>query len=125
MNINKKTASWGAKAVFKTTLNKSDCKPFSAKNQRGKPHNYLPSPFYYYQKMFPSIISESEWVSVRCCFHNDRNPSLSINLKSGGFFCHACGAKGGDVIAFHRQRYSLGYKKAVFQLKKIRWEELK
>ncbi|MDR3502166.1 MAG: phage/plasmid primase, P4 family [Legionella sp.] len=29
-----------------------------------------------------------------CPFHNDHNPSLSINLKSGIYFCHACKAKG-------------------------------
>ena len=30
-----------------------------------------------------------------CCpFHDDRNPSCSINIEKGVFFCHACGEKG-------------------------------
>jgi len=37
-----------------------------------------------------------------CCpVHNDRNPSMSIREASNGdvlIFCHACGAKGSDVV---------------------------
>jgi hypothetical protein len=125
MKIYKKAVSWGAKAAFNTTLNRNNFKPFSARNQCGTPRNWLPTPFHYYKKIFPGFTSGGEWTNVCCCFHNDRNPSLSINLKSGGFNCFSCGAKGGDLIAFHQQRCNLGFKEAVFQLKKIRREELK
>ena len=30
-----------------------------------------------------------------CPFHEDRNPSLSINLETGSWFCHACVMGGG------------------------------
>lgn len=30
-----------------------------------------------------------------CPFHDDRNPSLSINLETGSWFCHACNVGGG------------------------------
>ena len=36
-------------------------------------------------------------VLVRCPFHDDRNPSLSVNLSAGLFQCFACGAKGGGI----------------------------
>lgn len=93
--------------------------------QHSVPRDWLPSPYFYYKKIFHGITSGSAWVNIRCCFHEDSNPSLSLNLKSGGFFCHACGARGGDVIAFHREHFELGFKEAVFQLRKIRQEELK
>ena len=33
--------------------------------------------------------------SVRCLIHDDDNPSCSVNLEKGTWFCHACG-QGGD-----------------------------
>ena len=29
-----------------------------------------------------------------CPFHNDHHPSLSMNIETGCYFCHSCGAKG-------------------------------
>jgi 5S rRNA maturation endonuclease (ribonuclease M5) len=34
-----------------------------------------------------------EWQAV-CPFHNDTQPSLSINIRKGVYICYACGAKG-------------------------------
>jgi len=46
------------------------------------------------------------WRRARCCFHRpDRRPSLSVNVTSGAFRCFACGASGGDVIAFAMRLY--------------------
>ena len=36
---------------------------------------------------------------ANCPFHNDSNPSLSVNVSSGMYCCHACGEKG-DVFKF-------------------------
>lgn len=76
----------------------------------------LPNPAIFYSKEFPGIKIKSEWTKVRCCFHADSNPSLSINLISGGFNCFACGTKGGDVISFVMQRYQFTFKQACKQL---------
>ncbi len=75
----------------------------------------LPKPVNYYHQHFPALLMNprSEWINVHCCFHDDKNPSLSINLSSGGFYCFGCGAKGGDVIAFHMQRYHVPFVEAV------------
>ena len=35
-----------------------------------------------------------EWVTALCPFHNDNNPSLSVNTEKGYYKCHACGAGG-------------------------------
>jgi hypothetical protein len=32
-----------------------------------------------------------------------------VQLDTGGFRCMACGAHGGDVLAFHMQRYGLAF----------------
>jgi hypothetical protein len=71
----------------------------------------LPVPLNYYHTHFSNLPQhiDREWSSVLCCFHDDKNPSLSINLRSGGFYCFGCGAKGGDVIAFHMLRYGMPF----------------
>jgi hypothetical protein len=75
----------------------------------------LPKPVDYYRTHFSNlpVNLDRQWMNVLCCFHDDKNPSLSINLVSGGFYCFGCGAKGGDVIAFHMQRYGVPFTVAV------------
>jgi hypothetical protein len=74
----------------------------------------LPAPAKYYTGEFPNLKIKSEWVKVRCCFHSpDLTPSLSINMVNGHFRCFSCGAKGGDIISFHMQRYELNFIEAV------------
>lgn len=76
----------------------------------------LPSPANYYRQQFPGLNRGSEWVKVKCCFHEDRVPSLSLNMLQGHFKCHACGAKGGSILSFHRQRYLLSFVVAAREL---------
>jgi DNA primase len=33
-------------------------------------------------------------LKIRCCFHSDSTPSLSINIEKGLFNCFGCGEKG-------------------------------
>lgn len=49
-----------------------------------------------------------------CPFHNSESKSsFFVNVDNGGFYCFSCGAKGGDVLAFVRQRYSLSFPEAL------------
>jgi hypothetical protein len=73
----------------------------------------LPTPASYYSKVFPNLKIKSEWVKVRCCFHNDSTPSLSINMVDGHFRCFGCNAKGGDVLAFHMLLHKFNFIEAV------------
>ena len=60
-----------------------------------------------------------EWVQVRCPVHkggDERNPSMRVSMVDGHFRCHACGAKGGDVVALHRLVTGLGFRPAVADL---------
>lgn len=82
-----------------------------------------PSPRYFYTRIFGSLQQGQGWVNVRCCFHEDRNPSLSLNLKSGGFFCHGCQAKGGDLVDFLRLHDDMSFSAAVARLKVLLKEE--
>lgn len=76
----------------------------------------LPTPITYYTTQFVGLKCKSEWAKIRCCFHNDTRPSLSISMINGHFKCHACGAKGCDVLAFHMKRYKLKFPQAVTEL---------
>src|SRR6266550_1003481 len=39
---------------------------------------------------------------LRCVFHHDRNPSLSLNFEKGLWNCHA-GCGGGGLLAFEEK----------------------
>lgn len=74
----------------------------------------LPTPADYYSKQFPKFKIKSEWVNVNCCFHSpDSEPSLSLNMVDGHFKCHACDAKGGNVLDFHLLRYKVCFVEAI------------
>jgi len=45
---------------------------------------------------------------TQCVWHEDTNPSLTINDDKGFCFCHVCRG-GGDVIAYVRQRKGLDF----------------
>ena len=45
---------------------------------------------------------------TQCIWHEDTNPSLTINDDKGFCFCHVCRG-GGDVIAYPRQRKGLDF----------------
>jgi len=47
---------------------------------------------------------------VLCPFHDDHSPSLSLNYKTGQFYCHACKAKG-DVLTFYALIHNLDVKR--------------
>ncbi len=57
----------------------------------------------FYQGLVPSlkINGKSEALGL-CPFHDDHNPSLSVNIESGLFRCFSCDAKG-DVFAFYER----------------------
>jgi DNA primase len=55
------------------------------------------------------------WILAVCPLHGDKEPSLSINLKHGGFHCFGCGEKG-DLISFHAKLNGLSFKDAMVDL---------
>ena len=71
--------------------------------------DWLPIPAEYYRHQGLKLIGSGEWKSALCPFHDDTKPSLRIRLESGAYRCMVCGARGGDVLAFHRQRHQLSF----------------
>lgn len=67
----------------------------------------------FYQAFFPEINGQGKKnVMVKCCFHHDTHPSLSINIKNGFFNCFACGAKG-DIFKFYQDLKKVDFKTAL------------
>lgn len=69
----------------------------------------LPNPAKYYAAQGLRLIRGGEWKSAICPFHKDTKPSLRVRLDTGAFRCMVCGVHGGDVLAFHMQRYGLRF----------------
>ena len=76
----------------------------------------LPEPLPYFERAGLLLNGRGRWRSARCPFHDDDNPSLRVNIETGHYRCMACGAKGGDVLAFHRQRHGLSFLQAARDL---------
>ena len=81
----------------------------------------LPSPAFYYSRVFLKSSVSREWAKVICPFHDDHSPSLSINTKEGYFKCHSCGAKGGGIVKFHMMKHDISFRETVQQLEGGRW----
>ena len=72
----------------------------------------LPRPSDYFPEQGLKLTGGGEWKNAICVFHQDTRPSLRVRLDTGGFSCMSCGAKGGDVLAFHMKRHGLSFMEA-------------
>lgn len=50
--------------------------------------------------------------SAHCPFHDDRQASMSVNVETGLWKCHACGAEG-DVFKFHQRLHGVDFQRAL------------
>jgi len=64
----------------------------------------LPSPTKYFAEIGNPLRGRGSWRNALCPFHRDTKPSLRVKADTGAFRCMVCGARGGDVLAFHMQR---------------------
>ncbi len=70
----------------------------------------LPSTFnYYVTQQVMELKGSGEWRDAICPFHADTKPSLRINVARGAYRCMVCGARGGDVLAFHMHLHSMSF----------------
>ena len=72
----------------------------------------IPSPAEYFSGMDYQFKGNGTWRKTICPFHDDSRPSLGVNMDKGAFKCFACGAKGGDVIAFHQLLHKMSFVEA-------------
>ena len=81
----------------------------------------LPEPEAYYAGQDLVLIGKGAWRTTRCAFHGGSD-SMRVNVRSGAFACMAgCGARGGDVLAYHMAAQGLGFVEAARALGA--WEE--
>ena len=60
--------------------------------------------------------ARGEWAAIICPAHKDgaeKNPSLRVSQIDGHYYCHACGVRGGDIVALHRLFTGMGFLEAV------------
>ena len=62
----------------------------------------LPDPSDYFEGVGLVLKGPGKWKTTRCEFH-DGSDSMRVNTASGAWVCMACGAKGGDVLAYEMQ----------------------
>src|SRR5689334_16313513 len=74
----------------------------------------LPSPQPFYSNELGKLSRPSRgWSRGNCPFHPSKSKtSFSVNLDNGAFHCFGCGVHGGDLIAFARLHYKLGFREA-------------
>lgn len=78
----------------------------------------LPDPTSYFESQGLKLIGprSSKWRTTECRFHGGSD-SMRVIMATGGFVCMAgCGARGGDVLAYHRAAHGMGFVEAAKDL---------
>lgn len=73
-----------------------------------------PDPVSFYALY--GIHLKGKQTNVKCVFHSDKTPSLSINADTGAFYCFGCGASGGDVLDFYQRYHGVDFLTACHEL---------
>jgi len=66
----------------------------------------------YFGSLQPNDVHEC---AVKCPFHNDDHPSMSVNIDNGMFKCFTCNAEG-SALSFIRRRDNLDFNSALKKL---------
>jgi hypothetical protein len=66
---------------------------------------------------FVQLLGRGDERTAKCAFHEDSNPSMSVNVAEGLYFCHnpECGARG-DFVEFFMKMRDLQFTDAVREL---------
>ncbi len=70
---------------------------------------HLPHASSFYANEGIKLLGRGGWRNALCPFHPDTKPSLRVFFETGAFRCMVCGARGGDVLAFHMLRHGLRF----------------
>ena len=95
-----------ARAAFKNNLQKSPYQ--NHQYPQGKFNRAaLPTPAVVLRKLDitpQGTVNHAGYFVLCCPLHKDgqeQHPSLNLHTTSGHYKCHACGAHGGDALAFY------------------------
>lgn len=77
----------------------------------------LPDPIAYYQGQGLTLMGShhAAWRTTQCQFHSSSD-SMRIKVSTGAFVCMACGARGGDVLAYEMAAHGIGFVEAAKRL---------
>jgi hypothetical protein len=82
----------------------------------GFDRNLLPDASSFYDAQGLKLIGRGKWKTTECRFHGGSD-SMRINTATGAFVCMAgCGARGGDVLAYHMASNGLDFVTAAKQM---------
>jgi len=71
----------------------------------------LPDAVSYYESEGLKLTTRGKWRTTECKFHGGSD-SMRINLATGAWVCMSCGARGGDVLAYHMAQHGLEFVEA-------------
>ena len=71
----------------------------------------LPDAVGYYESEGLKLTGRGKWRTTECKFHGGSD-SMRINLATGAWVCMSCGARGGDVLAYHMAQHGLEFVEA-------------
>lgn len=71
----------------------------------------LPDAVSYYESEGLKLTSRGKWRTTECKFHGGSD-SMRVNVATGAFRCMNCGARGGDVLAYHMAESGLEFVEA-------------
>jgi DNA primase len=73
-----------------------------------------PAKVFYLSEIGPLTREDRRgWAKGRCPFHESKSgKSFSVHVSDGGWFCHGCGVKGGDIVAFLMKRDGMNFRQA-------------
>ena len=67
----------------------------------------------FYRELVPSLMENGKPEALGLCpFHDDHDPSLSVNIITGLYRCFSCGAKG-DVFTFYQKTKGVDFRTAL------------
>lgn len=77
----------------------------------------LPNPANYYeaQGLILQGPRSAQWRTTECHFHGGSD-SMRIKVATGAFVCMACGARGGDLLAYEMAVHGVGFVEAAKRL---------
>lgn len=69
----------------------------------------LPDPVAYFESEGLKLDGKGKWRTTECRFHGGSD-SMRVNTQTGGWVCMAgCGARGGDVLAYHMASHGIDF----------------
>lgn len=77
----------------------------------------LPDPFSYYEDQGLMLVGSrrAPWRTTECRFHGGSD-CMRIKVATGAFICMNCGARGGDIVAYHMAAHGLSFLETVKKL---------